>query len=347
MGQTALMDDKHPPVTAYNAPPGLDAAIAKVALVEASKRPARVGYLTNYSFHIWYQIVIEVLKRRGAQYGVELEIVDAGLSVENQIAQAREIVDRVDALILTPANTEGLEEILKIAADAAKPVVVEANPVKGMATLVAICDYDAGFDLGNWVGNGIHKADGTPLRILDVGLPWLRPCLLRSEGFVDGVRSIQPDAVVVASINGEATPSIAQEIARETLAEKGAVDVIFAMDDETAQGAYKGYLDAGFDGDSVTVAGFGLSGDHEKDWMMRREALKVSQAMFPEYVGLRCMDGLIRIYDGQSAPLRDVTPTVAMTADNLEKYYPKKDGVWTPDFEAIASLPTPGDCTKV
>ena len=38
------------------------------------------------------------------------------------------------------------------------------------------------------------------LRILDVGLPWLRPCLLRSEGFVDGVRSIQPDAIVTASI---------------------------------------------------------------------------------------------------------------------------------------------------
>jgi hypothetical protein len=33
----------------------------------------------------------------------------------------------------------------------------------------------------------------------------------------------------------------------ETLAEVGDVDVIFAMDDETAQGAFKGYLDAGFD----------------------------------------------------------------------------------------------------
>ncbi len=108
-----------------------------------------------------------------------------------------------------------------------------------MATLVAICDYDAGFDLGTWVGNNLKSGDGSPLRILDVGLPWLRLCLLRSEGFVDGVRSIQPDAVVVASINGEATPSVAQKIAEETLAEKGDVDVIFAMDDETAQGRYE------------------------------------------------------------------------------------------------------------
>ena len=322
-------------------------ALAAVPLVDASKRPAKVGYLTNYSFHIWYQIVIEVMKRRGAQYGIELEVLDAGLSVENQIAQARDIVERVDVVVLTPANTSGLEEVLDIAKAANTPVVVEANPVEGMATMVAICDYDAGFDLGVWVGNHVRNDDGSPLRILDVGLPWLRPCLLRSEGFVEGVRSVQPDAVVTASINGEATPSIAKKIAAETLAEKGDVDVIFAMDDETAQGAYQGYLDAGFGADSVTVAGFGLSGEHEKDWLMRREALKVSQGMFPEYVGLKCIDGAVKLFDSQPVSERDETPTVSLTADNLEKYYPKKDGVWTPDLAAISTIPTKGTCTKV
>lgn len=346
MSNTAA-EEVHAPVTPYDPPPGLDAAIQAVPLVQASKKPAKVGYLTNYSFHIWYQIVIEIMKRRGKQYNLELEILDAGLSVENQITQARELVGRVDAIVLTPANTTGLEEVLQIAADADVPVVVEANPVEGMATMVAICDYDAGFDLGVWVGKNVKNADGSPLRILDVGLPWLRPCLLRSEGFVDGVRSIQPDAVVTASINGEATPSIAERIAHETLAAKGDVDVIFAMDDETAQGAYKGYLAAGFDPNTVTVAGFGLSGVHEKDWMMRREALKVSQGMFPEYVGLKCIDAAIKLYDGQPVQNRDETPTVSLTAQNLESYYPKVDGVWTPDFNAIAAIPVKGRCTKI
>ena len=345
MSNTAA--EAHPPAANYEPPPGLDAALSAVPLVESSRKPAKVGYLTNYSFHIWYQIVIEIMKRRGAQYGIDLEVLDANLSVENQITQARELVTRVDAVVLTPANTSGLEEILTIAAEANVPVVVEANPVEGMATMVAICDYDAGFDLGVWVGNNLRKEDDSPLRILDVGLPWLRPCLLRSEGFADGVRSVQSNAIVAASINGEATPSIAQKIAKGTLAEVGDVDVIFAMDDETAQGAFKGYLDAGFDENTVTVAGFGLSGEHEKEWMMRREALKVSQAMFPEYVGLRCIDGVVKLFDGQDVPERDVTPTVSMTAENLEKYYPKVDGVWTPDFAAIAAIPVKASCTKV
>ncbi|MGI8469552.1 MAG: sugar ABC transporter substrate-binding protein [Pyrinomonadaceae bacterium] len=348
MSQTSTAENQnHPETTAYYPPPALDAAIKAVPLVKASKTPKKIGYLTNYSFHIWYQIVIEILKRRAAQYGAEIEILDAGLSVENQIDQAREMVKTVDAIILTPASTEGLEEVLKIAAEAGKPVVVEANPVAGMTTLAAICDYDAGYDLGVWVGENIKNADGSPLRILDVGLPTLRPCLLRSEGFAEGVKSVQPDAIVVASINGEATPSIARRIALETLKKTGDVDVIFAMDDETGQGAYQGYTDAGFNPNTVAIAGFGLAGEHEKDWLMRREALKVSAAMFPEYVGLRCIDGVIKLYDGQKVPARDVIPTLPMTAEMLEKYYPKREGAWTPDFEAIAAIPAKSDCTKI
>ncbi len=347
MSETTATAENHPPVTVYNPPPQLDAAINAVQLVKAAKMPKKIGYLTNYSFHIWYQIVIEILHRRSKQYGAEIEILDAGLSVENQINQAREMVKKVDAIILTPANTTGLEEILKIAADANVPVLIEANPVEGMSTMVAICDYDAGYEMGVWVGQNIKNADDSPLKILDVGLPWLRPCLLRSEGFAEGVQSVQSDAVVVASINGEATPSVARKIAYETLNETGDINVIFAMDDETAQGAYQGYLDAGFDANTVTIAGFGLSGEHEKEWMLKGEALKVSAAMFPEYVGLRCVDGVIKLYDGQAVSVRDVTPTIPMTAEILEKYYPKKDGVFTPDFAAIAAIPKKGDCTKV
>ncbi len=345
MSQTAT--DNHPPAAEYKPPPRLDDAIRAVPLVGAERTPKKIGYLTNYSFHIWYQIVIEVLSRRAAQYGAEIVVRDAGLSVPNQIEQARELLASTDALILTPAATEGLEEILRLAAEAGKPVAIEANPVEGMATMVAICDYDAGYDLGVWIGENVRGADGAPLRILDVGLPTLRPCLLRSEGFADGVRKVQPDAVVVASINGEATPSIARAIALETLTRTGDVDVIFAMDDETGQGAYEGYLAAGFDPDTVTIAGFGLAGEHEKEWLMRREALKVSAAMFPEYVGLRCVDAAIKLYNGLAVDERDVIPTVPMTADMLERFYPKKEGVWTPDFAAVAALPVKTDCTQV
>jgi ribose transport system substrate-binding protein len=335
------------PQAVYTPPPGLDAALDHLPLIEVGAGgPKRIGYLTNYSFHIWYQILIEIIRRRAAQYGATLTVLDAELSVERQIQQAQQLFGEVDALILTPAATQGLESIVASGADRKIPVVVEANPVTGMKTLVAICDYDAGFALGKWVGQQIRSPKS--LKVLDMGLPTLRPCLLRSDGFIDGLQSIQPDAAFVARLNGEGSKIIAKRLAAPlfTSDEGAEVDVIFAMDDETGQGALEAYLEAGRDQNQITLATFGLAGNHEKDLLTARGPLKVGAAMFPEYVAARCVDNVMRIHAGHEVNRRDVIPAIPVTADILPKYYPKTDGVWTPDLQAVAALPTSISCVK-
>ena len=332
------------PQAVYTPPPGLDAALEHLPLVDvAAGAPKRIGYLTNYSFHIWYQILIEIIRRRAKQYGATVTVLDAQLSVERQIQQAHQLFGEVDALILTPAATEGLESIVAYGADQKIPVVVEANPVKGMKTLVAICDYDAGFALGMWVGQ--HLRTNKPLKVLDMGLPSLRPCLLRSEGFIDGLQSIQRDAAFVARLNGEGSKIIAKRLAAPVFT-TDEVDVIFAMDDETGQGALEAYLEAGRDPSQITLATFGLAGNHEKDLLTAGGPLKVGAAMFPEYVAARCVDNVMRIHAGHEVNRRDVIPAIPVTSEILPKYYPKIDGVWTPDLKAVASLQTSVSCTQ-
>jgi ribose transport system substrate-binding protein len=335
------------PMAIYRPPAGLDRALAALPLVEAAANaPRRIGYLTNYGFHIWYQILIEIITRRARQYGASVTVRDAELSVERQIEQARELLAQSDAIILTPAATEGVEPIVEMCAERGAPLVVEANPVAGMTTLVAICDYDAGHALGQWVGHNVRSASGSPLRVLDMGLPTLRPCLLRSEGFLNGLRSIQPDAVSVARLNGEGSRIIAKRLASGVFARHADIDVIFAMDDETGQGALEAYLEAGLDPETLTLATFGLAGDGEKDLLMAKGALKAGAAMFPEYVAARCVDGVMRIHRGDNVGRRDVIPAIPMTAETLPKFYPKIEGAWTPDLRAVAALPAPDCCAR-
>ncbi len=335
------------PRAVYRPPAGLNQALAALPLVEAAANaPRRIGYLTNYSFHVWYQILIEVITRRAGQYGADVIVRDAELSVGRQIEQARELLAQTDALILTPAATSGAEPIVEMCSERGIPLVVEANPVAGMTTLVAICDYDAGLALGQWVGRNIRSASGGPLRALDMGLPTLRPCLLRSEGFMDGLRSVQPDAVSVARLNGEGSRIIAKRLASGVFALREDVGVIFAMDDETGQGAFEAYIVAGLDPERLTLATFGLAGDGEKDLLMAGGALKVGAAMFPEYVAARCVDGVMRVHRGDEVGRRDVMPAIPMTADTLPKYYPKIEGAWTPDLRAIAAIPAPISCAQ-
>ncbi|MEW5978299.1 MAG: sugar ABC transporter substrate-binding protein [Acidobacteriota bacterium] len=337
-----------PPMARYLPPSGLEGALASLPLVSVrSKGPRRIGYLVNYKFHIWYQILMEVMDRRARQYGAGLVVADSCQSVEKQIEAAQALVRQVDALILTPAATEGPEVVLRLAEARKIPVVVEANPVAGMQTLIAICDYDAGVKVGRWVGQKSGDFIGGPLKVLDVALPWLRPCLLRSQGFVDGLRAEAPEAEIVASINGEAIPEIAKREAIKVLHDRPDVNVIFAMDDESAEGALEGYLELGLDPDRVLVAGFGLSGDKEKDLLVQGGPLKVSAAMFPEYVAVRCVDQVFRIWNQESVPLHDVMPTLAVAADSIRRFYPKNNGQWCPDLRAISAIPVEQNCIRV
>jgi len=336
------------PQAVYTAPPALDQALAALPLVEVdASAPKRIGYLVNYSFHIWYQILIDIITRRAAQYGASVVVRDAALSVEQQLDQARGLLNQVDALILTPAATEGLEPIIVMGAERRIPVVVEANPVEGMKTLVAICDYDAGYALGQWVGQNIKGGSRQPLKILDMGLPTLRPCLLRSDGFIEGLQSIQPEAAYIARVNGEGSKIIAKRLATGVFTKHRDIDVIFAMDDETGQGAFEAYREAELDTSRLTLATFGLAGNDEKDSLMAGGPLKVGAAMFPEYVAVRCVDGVMRVYRGDEVNIRDVIPTIPMTPELLPKYYSKIDDAWTPNLEAIAALSAKSDCTRV
>src|SRR6266508_2015366 len=93
------------PQAVYTPPPTLDKSLADLPLVEVdANAPKRIGYLTNYSFHIWYQILIDIITRRAAQYGASVVVRDAGLSVEQQLDQARGLLNQIDALILTPGR---------------------------------------------------------------------------------------------------------------------------------------------------------------------------------------------------------------------------------------------------
>jgi hypothetical protein len=61
----------------------------------------------------------------------------------------------------------------------------------------------------------------------------------------------------------------------------------------------------------------------------------ISAARFPEYVAVNCVEAVMRIHKGDQVPVRNVMPTIPMTAEMLPRFYPQIDGVWTPDFKAI------------
>ena len=124
----------------------------------------RIGYVTNYATHEWYQNVIKGMQDHAKELGIEVEVQDANLDVAKQVAAAEDFIAKgVDVLIITPVNEEGVVPLLRQAKADDIPVVLEGNPVKGMTTMVAICDYDTGYHAGVEAGKyAKEKLGGRP-----------------------------------------------------------------------------------------------------------------------------------------------------------------------------------------
>jgi ribose transport system substrate-binding protein len=325
----------------------VEEAVGRFATVPG-RVPRRIGYVVNFSFHIWYKLVVAYMNGRAAQYGMAgVTVRDANQSLATELGEMDALISSgVDALVVTPVPAAGVEAIVEKAARAKIPLVIEANPVPGMSTLVAICDYDAGVKSGRWAGEDMKRRGIMKGSLLDISFPVLRPCLLRSEGFLDGLRSVLPESVLVERVNGEARVDVAQDLTAKCLSRHPEVNVIFGIDDESIHGGSEAIHGLNLEKSRFTLVGFGLAGDEEKERLHAGGLLKASLAMFPEWVGMRCIDQAVRLFNGVPVRTHDVVPTVPVAADHIERYFSRNAVGWAPRFDVIGSIPVEDRCAR-
>jgi ribose transport system substrate-binding protein len=309
-------------------------------LPEGWELPPTVGHVTNYLVHEWYQNETAGEETRAGDYDIEFSINDANLDLQTSLAAVDDyLATGVGALVFTPVNEAASAPTIKRAASGGTPVICEGSPTEGCNTLVSIDDYDAGFQVGVWAGNYAQENLGGEARILDVGLPALSTTVNRSEGFVDGVRSVLPEAEVAQSVDGSGLKDAAVKVAADALTANPEVNIIFGINDDSALGGLQAYTAAGLDTDNLLVVGFGCEGNACKSALEEGGPYKVSAAMFPEYQGRLLIDAAIAAYNGVELPEHVVAPSLPMTKELLPEYYSKEGDTWVPNFETTAQIP--------
>jgi DeoR/GlpR family transcriptional regulator of sugar metabolism len=200
-------------------------------------------------------------------------------------------------------------------------------------TIVAVDNYQAGTDLGIRTGQYFTQQGVDKAHLLD--LTFHQPnTRMRSQGFADGLREACPSEVVL-SINAQSRLVTAYQLTRDALTVYPQINLIFAINDTTAQGAINACRDLNIDPKRMTVVTFGLEGDKLKNELMADSYCKIGLAMFPEIVGLTCIEAAIAAYNGQKIPEKYVTPHVVLTAESLSEYYKKNVSGWELDWDAI------------
>jgi DeoR/GlpR family transcriptional regulator of sugar metabolism len=242
-------------------------------------------------------------------------------------------VDQVDVLIATSVNPyyDGL--LIDRASRKKIPIIAESIEMPNQLSSVAVDNYQAGIDLGKRTGQYLIEHGVVKAFLLD--LTFHQPnTQLRSQGFAAGLKDACPSEIVL-SINSQSRLVMAYQLARDALSVYPQINLIFAINDTTAQGAIEACRDLNIDPARMTVVTFGLEGDKLKNELMANSYCKIGLAMFPEIVGLTCIEAAIAAYNKQPIPGKYITPHVVLTAETLSEYYKLTGTGWELDWDAI------------
>jgi DeoR/GlpR family transcriptional regulator of sugar metabolism len=252
-------------------------------------------------------------------------------------------VDQVDVLVATSVNPYYDKLLLDLVGKKNIPIIAESSAMPNMCTVVAVDNYQAGFDLGQRAGEyllqqGIEKAN-----LLDLTFQ-LANTQARSRGFLDGLVETCPAAELVLSINARSRAATAEQITRDALAVHPQINLIFAINDSTARGAISACQGLHIDPRKMAVVTFGLEGETLRQALEQDSYLKAGLAMFPEIVALACIDAATGAYLGRPLPDQYLTPHVVLTAQTLPDYYTQTAGGRKLNWEAVRAnldLPAP------
>jgi DeoR family fructose operon transcriptional repressor len=245
------------------------------------------------------------------------------------------LVDQVDVLIATSVNPYLDNLLIERTAKKGIPIIAESIEMPSQLTVVAVDNYQAGFDLGRWAGEYLLQKGVAKANLLD--LTFHQPNTQnRSRGFAKGLEKTNLPNETVLSINAQSRYITAYQLARDALTVYPQINLIFAINDITAWGAIQACKDLSIDPANMTVVTFGFEGDTLKEELLRPDSYcKAGLAMFSEIVSLTCIEAAITAFNGEKLPEKYVTPHVVLSPDTLPDYYKRTDMGWELVWETV------------
>jgi DeoR/GlpR family transcriptional regulator of sugar metabolism len=248
--------------------------------------------------------------------------------------KSRLMLDRIDALIVTDA-LPGLGPFgSNFTAKRRIPVITESLALPDTETCVQVDNYQAGCALGAWAGQYARDRWGGRAVVLD--LTYHRSnTTQRSQGFIDGIRQILPEAEMRLSINAQSRYDMVYQLTRDALSVHDDINIIFAVNDTSAYGAYNACKDMNIDPDKLIILPFGLEGPTVLDLVMEGKWCVAGLCMFPEVVGIACIEAAVAAYNHQDLPVALNTPYCVATRESLPEYYVKTEQGWQLQWDSV------------
>ncbi len=267
------------------------------------------------------------------QMGVEPVIVDAQNNMEKVLAGMEDLLaQKVDAVSVYSFSPDLDARVSQMARDAGIPIVFEnAVPADNVdRDSVTCCTYyDIGYAVADFIG---EKYPGSKF-VYIMGQPGMNITEPYEEGINDAIAA-GADTEMVETVPTNWTAEEAMNATQNVLQSGKEFDVIFANNEQIAQGVLNALETAGEKGKIPVVA---TGGSPQGVQMLQDGVLDATMAAPTSFMGMMSAKKLYQLVNGETVEAMTNVPLTPATIDNIDDIVPWEPGPKVE--EAIGGLP--------
>ena len=189
--------------------------------------------------------------------GIDLIVTNAESDLNKEISDIQSMVDQgVDALIISPLNSEGLDPALDYAKDNGVPIMT----IDRLLTTKTACEDYIGWVGSDFVEQGRRAADamvretgGEGRLAILLGAPGVNVTTDRNNGFLERLEELDTNIEIVAQQAANYERAMGQTVTEQLIANDPDITAIYAHNDEMALGAVAALQAAGYSPGDVQI----------------------------------------------------------------------------------------------
>jgi len=241
-------------------------------------------------------------EKKAKELGYKLVVLDSQNDPAKELANVEDLIVRgTKVLLINPTDSEAVSNAVAIANRNKVPVItLDRGAAKGEVVSHIASDNVAG---GKMAGDFIAEKLGSGAKVIQLeGLAGTSAARERGEGFKQAIDAHKFDVLASQPADFDRTKGL--NVTENLLASKGAVQAIFAQNDEMALGALRAISAAG---KNVLVVGFDGTDDGVKAVKSGKMGATIAQQ--PELIGSLGIETADKVLKGQKV---DATVPVAL-----------------------------------
>ena len=264
--------------------------------VSAADEKLTIGVSLLTREHTYYNAIEEAMIAVAPSYHFELVIQDAKSDANTQFNQIQDfITQQVDAIVMCPVNSSGLENAVALAVEASIPVFTMDVRTEGdIVNHVGIDNYAGGQLAADYAADLL----GGVGEVAVIGYDEVSSCADRTAGFLHQIEEKYASISVVDNQNSSGNAEKGANIMQDMILKNPELKLVFAVGDPWALGALQSIHTAQKD---IMVIGFDGS-DEAKDEIRKDGLFKASVWDNPTMLGELCLENVAAYFAGEDVP---------------------------------------------